>query len=255
MNNYSKYKKDYSFTPAKDNADQQIGVILIHGFGATTDSMLYIATQLSERGFHVELPTLSGHASEQDDLIDIKWENWIDDIQQAWLKIRKRVDKIYLVGLSMGGTLALNFSTKVPFISGIVLINHALYMNHLKYKIAPFLKNIIVYTKDFGSDNPSVLDTSVQVIKYDKIPLIAVEQLLNLCKDTEEKLFLIKSPVLIFKSIKDNVIPINVAETTFRKLKTTNKKLVSLYNSRHVATQDFDKELILEEMTKFFLIN
>jgi len=255
LNNYSKYKKDYSYTPAINNADQQIGVILIHGFGSTTDSMLYLATQLSELGFHVELPTLSGHASDPDDLIDVKWENWIDDIQQAWLKIRKRVDKIYLVGISMGGTLALNFSTKIPFISGIVLINHALFMNHLKYKFTPFLKSIIADTKDFGSETTSILDSSVTVINYDKIPLIAIEQLLNLCKDTEEKLFLVKSPVLIFKSIKDKVIPINVAETTFRKLKTTNKRLVSLYNSHHVATQDFDKELILEEMTKFFLLN
>ena len=247
MNSYVKYKKDYSFTPS--GFDKQIGVILIHGFTATTDSMLYVAEKLSENGFHVELPTLSGHASEPDDLINTKWEYWIEDIHKAWLKMRKRVDKIFLVGLSMGGTIALNISVKLPFVSGIVLINHTLYMKDLKYKFAPFLKNILGYAKGLSSD---ILDKNVNVIAYDKVPIVAIEQLLDLCRDTEEKMFLVKTPVLIFKSMKDNVIPIHVAETTFRKLRVNKKKMKSLHNSCHVATQDFDKDLIIEEMIKFF---
>ena len=242
-----KYKKDYSFIPP--DSDKQIGVILIHGFTSTSDAMLYTAEKLSESGFHVELPTLSGHATEPDDLIDTKWEYWIEDVHKAWLKMRKRVDKIFLVGLSMGGTIALNLSTKLPFISGIVLINHALYMNHLKYKFAPFLKNIIGYTKGIGSD---ILDKNVQEIAYEKIPIVAIEQLLDLCRDTEDKIFLVKTPVLIFKSLKDNVMPVNVAETTFRKLRVAKKKMKSLHNSCHVATQDFDKDLIIEDMKRFF---
>jgi len=248
MSNLSKYNKSYSYIPKADD-DKQIGFIVIHGFTSTTASMHYIALRLFEMGYHIELPTLSGHASEPDDLRRIKWEHWIDDIQKTWFHLRKRVDKIYLIGLSMGGTLALNYSIKIPFISGIVLINHALFMNHLKYRATPFLKNFIGYAKGIGSD---ILDKSVHEIAYDKIPIVAIEQLLDLCRDTEDKIFLVKTPVLIFKSMKDNVIPVNVAEITFRKLRVKKKKMKSLHNSCHVATQDFDKDLIIEEMIRFF---
>ena len=247
MNGLHRYNRNYSFTP-NNEIDRQIGFIVIHGFTSTTSSMLYITERLVSLGYHAELPTLSGHSTEPDDLRLVKWELWIDDVQRSWFQLRKRVDKIFLIGLSMGGTLALNFSAKIPFISGIVLINHALFMNQLKYRVTPFLKNFIGYAKGIGSD---ILDSNEREITYDRIPLVAIEQLLDLCKDTEEKLFLIKSPVLILKSIRDKVIPVHVAETTFRKLRVENKRLISLYNSAHVATQDFDKDIIVEEIERF----
>jgi len=113
MSNLSKYNKYYSFTPDSEN-DKQMGFIVIHGFTSTTSSMLYIAERLVKLGYHVELPMLSGHGTIPDDLRKIKWEHWVNDVQKSWFQLRKRVDSIFLVGLSMGGTLALNFSTKIP---------------------------------------------------------------------------------------------------------------------------------------------
>ena len=248
MTEFYLFNKPYSFTPNQVKKDKEIGFIIIHGFTSTTSSVMYLAEKLAQQNYHIEVPALCGHGSTPDCLKNITWDVWIEDIQEAWFKLRKRVDNIYLIGLSMGGTLALNFSIKVPFISGVILINHALYLNSIKYKLVPIFGIFKNYAKGIGSD---ILDKTQEEIAYKKIPIKAIEQLLELCSDTEEKLFLVNSPILIFKSVKDHIIPIKTAETTFRNLKCSKKRLITLYNSAHVATMDFDKDLIIQETLNF----
>jgi carboxylesterase len=62
-----------------------------------------------------------------------------------------------------------------------------------------------------------------------------------------------KQPILIFKSKEDHVIPRVSAIYTFKKIGSSQKELIWLENSYHVATMDFDKDLIAEKSIKFML--
>ena len=71
--------------------------------------------------------------------------------------------------------------------------------------------------------------------------------LLKLMKNCRRSLYKVTQPVLIFKSIEDHVIPVKSAEYTMKKISSEKKEIIWLKKSFHVATMDFDKDLVADK--------
>ena len=55
----------------------------------------------------------------------------------------------------------------------------------------------------------------------------------------------------MFKSREDHVIPIASTKYTFSNISSQQKKIIWLENSYHVATLDYDKDIIIKESFDF----
>jgi len=239
------FNHPYSHTGSKD-----IGVLLIHGITSTTSSMMYLAQQFSEVGFHVELPSLPGHGTTWQNLNKACYEEWIEELQKSLKILQSRASKIYVCGLSLGGALALRIAQLYPEISGIILINHACKFTHPKFWFAPIIRFLIPSVPAVASD---IKDPEEKEIAYLRTPTNAVHQMLCLMKIVRKNLSQTKQPVLIFKSKEDHVIPRVSALYTLNKIGSSQKELIWLENSYHVAPLDFDKELIAKKSIAFIL--
>jgi carboxylesterase len=62
----------------------------------------------------------------------------------------------------------------------------------------------------------------------------------------------VKTPVLLFHSVDDHVLPVSNTEIIMEEIGSSHKLRVELVNSYHVATLDYDAEIIFEN-TKFFI--
>ncbi|MBN2830041.1 MAG: alpha/beta fold hydrolase [Candidatus Cloacimonetes bacterium] len=242
-----KHHREFSHIGTED-----IGVVVIHGFTSTTSSMLYVAEKFAEKGYHVEMPPLSGHGTEWVDLEKTPWMSWIEDVEKAIDTCYKRTKNVYLVGLSMGGTIAMKCLERYPKVKGASLINHAFVFTNPMMKWVPILKGFKRTTKAIASD---IKDPSMKEIAYDKTPLEGIDQMLKLIKSVRMDWHKLTQPVIIFKSKDDHVIPIVSAEWTYNNLNSMTKKLVWLDNSYHVATLDYDKDIIIESSDEFFKMN
>jgi carboxylesterase len=76
--------------------------------------------------------------------------------------------------------------------------------------------------------------------------------MLKLIKSVKMDWHKLTQPIIIFKSKDDHVIPIVSAQWTYDNLNSKTKKLVWLDNSYHVATMDYDKDIIIEWSDQFF---
>jgi len=240
-----KFNQPYSHVGNKDT-----GILLIHGFTSTTSSMMYLAQQFSEAGFHIELPSLPGHGTTWQNLNKINYEEWIEELQKSLQILQSRTSNIYVCGLSLGGALALRMAQIHPEITGIILINHACKFVHPKFWFIPLLRFLIPSTPAIASD---IKDPEEKEIAYDRTPTNGVYQMLCLLKIIRKNLPQTKQPVLIFKSKEDHIIPRVSALYTLKKIGSTQKELIWLENSYHVAIMDFDKELIAEKSIGFIL--
>jgi len=83
------------------------------------------------------------------------------------------------------------------------------------------------------------------------MPLSALGELLKLCRLVKEELPQIKQPALIFESREDHVVHPSNAPYILEHIGSAEKELIWLENSYHVATLDFDKELIFEKTAQF----
>ncbi len=63
----------------------------------------------------IETPTFTGHGDM--DILSLKGykaEHWLMDAEIAYRNLAKKVDKIFVIGFSMGGIIALYLVEKIP---------------------------------------------------------------------------------------------------------------------------------------------
>lgn len=226
----------------------EVGVLVIHGITSTTSSMKYLAKKFVEAGLHVELPSLPGHGTTWQELNKVTYQDWIKTLNESLKKLQERAKCIFVCGLSLGGALALRMTQLHPEITGLILINHACKFTHPKFWFVPFIRHFIPSTPAVASD---VKDPNETEIAYKRTPTNAVYQMLLMLKEVRRDLPITKQPVIIFKSKEDHVVPTISATYTMEKIGSKQKELIWLKNSYHVATIDFEKDLLAKKSIGF----
>jgi carboxylesterase len=68
---------------------------------------------------------------------------------------------------------------------------------------------------------------------------------------TRRNLGAITVPVQLFHSVEDHTLPVSNTEIILAELGSTSKTRIELVNSYHVATMDYDQELIFQNSLTF----
>ena len=79
---------------------------------------------------------------------------------------------------------------------------------------------------------------------YDVLPTRGVLQLNKLLKSTKANLAKVTAPTLLFHSVEDHVLPISNSDIIMSGISSSNKQRIEMTNSYHVATLDYDADLI-----------
>src|SRR5256714_566967 len=82
------------------------GVLLLHGFGDTPQTLSLFAHHLSKAGLGVFVPLLPGHGRSMTEFTSSGADDWIRAAEDAFLDMRRRYRLVSVSGLSMGGALA-----------------------------------------------------------------------------------------------------------------------------------------------------
>jgi carboxylesterase len=226
------------------------GALVLHGFTGNPSSVRGVAGALAAVGFHVELPRLSGHGTVVDDLVPTRWADWLADAEAAYQRLAQRTANIVVVGLSMGGSLTLRLGADHPEIAGLVCINPAAEPQpaELIHMLGMMVDGGTAVIPGIGSD---IADPDSNETAYDGTP---VEALLSLLVDGVEPNSTcypqMKMPLLLMHSPQDHVVDPTQAEYLAARYGGPVER-VSLDRSFHVATQDYDKELIVESTIEF----
>jgi carboxylesterase len=86
---------------------------------------------------------------------------------------------------------------------------------------------------------------------YDALPTRGIAELLKMLKITRKNLNKITVPVQLFHSVEDHTLPVSNTEIIMEGLGSANKSRIELVNSYHVATLDYDQELIFQNSLTF----
>lgn len=226
------------------------GALVIHGLTSNPNSMRAIAKALAAAGFHVELPLLPGHGTVIEDLIPIRWSDFVDEVDAAYKALAARVDKVVVVGLSLGGALTLRVGASHPEIAGLVCINPV---------AEPQVPEVIEMLEGMINGGTEVMpgiagdiaDPNATESAYAGTPMRA---LLSLLVDGVAPLAReyagMKMPLLLMNSPQDHVVEPKQSEFLAANYGGTVER-ISLDRSFHVATLDYDKELIIESTVAF----
>ena len=221
-----------------------VGVVFCHGFTGSPMSLREWAERTADAGHRVSLPRLPGHATTWRELDVTTWQDWYGRVEREYLSLRRDCERVFVAGLSMGGTLALRLAERHPDVAGAMVANPALALTDRRALLAPVLKRFITSTASIGNDiaRPGINERS-----YDRTPMRALHELLKLIVDVRTTLDLITCPLLIFRSAVDNVVSGTSVDIIQRQASSTDIRIVELANSLHVATMDIDREQIFAD--------
>jgi len=224
------------------------GVLVLHGFTGTPDSMRHLAQAFADAGYAVELPLLPGHGTSLEDMLTTSWDDWSAVADAAYTALAARCDKVVVAGLSMGGTLATWLATRHPEIAGLVLVNPAVMPQ-------PEMAEILVPMIEAGETSFDAISGDIakegQVeLAYDRTPLLPLASLGAAIDGLQAQLAGLAVPILLCSSPQDHVVPPATGDHLVASVAGPVER-VSLDRSFHVATQDHDAGLIEERSVAF----
>lgn len=224
------------------SAGGRSGVLVLHGFTSTPQSVTPLARALAAAGHSVEAPLLPGHGTSVDDMAGTGWDDWAGAALAAHDSLSGRCDHVVVAGLSLGGALAALVAAERPSVAALVVVNPA-----VEAPAAEVRKAVGVMAESGTTAVPAIAndiaDPAGDEVAYDTVPIAAVLSLFDGQERLEPRLGEIACPVLLFTSRQDHVVPTTASDLLARQVVGPVER-VWLERSYHVATLDYDAELI-----------
>ena len=226
------------------------GAVVLHGFTSNPTSMRALAETLGGKGFHVELPLLPGHGTVVDDMLPTRWADWAGEAEAAYQRLRQRADTVVVVGLSMGGALTLRLGADLDDLAGLVCINPV--TQPQTPEIIDMLRGLVdggtEVLPGIGSD---IADPDAHESAYEGTPIQPLlSMLLDGVEPVSHEYSTIRVPLLLMNSPQDHVVEPAHAEFLAAHYGGPVER-ITLERSYHVATQDYDKDVIFEATSEF----
>ncbi|MTI66380.1 MAG: alpha/beta fold hydrolase [Firmicutes bacterium] len=224
-----------------------IGFLLIHGFTGSAAVMRPLGEYLNNKGFTVKGVLLKGHGTNLSELEKTKWKDWIASAEREYINLKQKCKKIILIGVSMGGVIALNLASKLE-VDSTICISTPIKIKNKQAKYAPILKFHKKYLKKPKINNKYL---SEYCIGYEKTPVSKISDVLRLIRATKWRLKKVKVPILLIQSNNDNTIDKKSIEYIYDKVNSEIRKVVFLEKGGHLATIGEEKDKLYREIYTF----
>ena len=231
------------------------GALLIHGFTGAPKEMRWMGETLNRQGLTCLGIRLAGHATDPEDMRRSHFTDWTASVEDGFHLLSGSVDRIYLVGLSMGGALSLLMSTRLE-VSGVVAMSTPCQLPQDYPLWAMKLYSLFVrdVLKSHEAPGSSWVDKEAYAahISYPKNPTRAAIQLKLLLNAMIVSLPEVRKPVLLIHSKDDTyVLPENMEKIHVGLVNSPDRTKLYVSGSGHVITRDAARLQVFDAALNF----
>ena len=225
------------------------GALVLHGFTGNCNSMRGIAEALAAAGFSVELPLLPGHGTHIDDMLPTTFSDWSAHAEASYQSLAARCDKVVVAGLSMGGTLTAWITGHHPEVVGAAFVNPAVEPQDAALR-AILVETLAAGTAVINGIGSDIADPASTETAYSETPLAPLITMFDGIGEIQPLLPKIVCPVIILTSPQDHVVQPSASDHLAVSVGGPVER-VSLDRSYHVATLDYDRDLVESSIVAF----
>lgn len=221
--------------PAKANG---AAALCLHGLTGTPYEVRPLAAALVARGIRACGPVGAGHEEGPEMLAETPHEVWLDAACEQFEQLRREHDRVFLVGISMGGLLSLRLA-QTREVDALVVLGAPLVLPPPIPQILPAMR----WVTRFRKKGPSGIEDPVARARHpglDRMPLDAVLEMIKLEAKVIADLGSISAPILVAHGKRDKTARPRDAERIHREVGSREKELFLLERSGHVASVDYD---------------
>ena len=235
-----------SITLPRENAP---GALLLHGAGDTPQVLAELASHLHTRGFSVRAPLLTSHGRRLSALTTANAGVWYADSARALSEMRSTHDWVGVVGLSMGGALAIQLAAEHHDIPALVLLAPYVAMPQFVRRAAATAGSwgwLLPYFSAFGSRSVHDARAATRSLGHGVLTPAMLRALHEVVSATWEALPRVHSATRAIQSRADNRISASSATAAFARLGSSEKEFVWVEGAGHVITVDHGRERVFE---------
>jgi len=229
----------------------EVGCLLVHGFTGTPQNVRPLADYLARRGLAVSAPRMPGHGTTVADLDQTGPQDWLGAAEQALTELKERCSTVFVAGISMGGTLALELARRHPELAGVVVMAAPVQAMEALQPLVDDPDRPVTVPAPWATVGVLTEDVGVGGIAYLEMPLGALERGMGLMSQVREGLGDVTVPTLLIYGDADQVVDKANGPFVLEGIKAIDKRLLALPDSSHEVTLDVDRERVMVEVYDF----
>jgi carboxylesterase len=221
-------------------------VLLLHGFSGSVSEIRELGGRIREAGFSVFAPSLAGHGSSPDDLARATREDFFSAVEDAYQQAARSAQRVYVVGLSMGGALGLHVAARHP-VAAIVTISTPVFMGKLVSVSVPLLMRWVPHRQVISN----YAAWRGEVVGYKTTPLRSLGVFLDVLKHVRRELPRVVAPLLVLHSKGDQTAPATNARFIAAHVGSEHKQVRVYPGGRHLLTIPPDLDRVSADILEF----
>lgn len=249
------------------------GVLLVHGLTGSPNEMRLLGKGLQRAGFCVYGMQLAGHCGSQEDLVATRWQDWTASVHAAAARLRPKVDRLVVMGLSMGAVLALNLAAERPVqVDGVAALStmfrHDGWSIPLYTRLSFLLRSfralgfgrqrVFMEQPPYGIKDVALRRRIVaQMQSGDSAsaglpgnPWYAIIEMRALSQHVQAQLGHVRAPCLVLHASEDDIASVANADLVAARVQGP-VELVLLHDSYHMITIDRERRSVSNHATAF----
>ncbi|MEX2110341.1 MAG: alpha/beta fold hydrolase [Gemmatimonadaceae bacterium] len=227
------------------------GALLLHGFGDTPQTLALLAKRLKAAGYGVHAPLLPGHGRNLAAFTKSGADEWAAAARSAFVDMSRRHRSVSIVGLSMGGALAIALTAEVQDVPALALIAPYIEMPRVLSLAASTHRLWGRFAGEISAQSPQSIHDLIErerSLAYGTVTGSGLYQLLKVVRRARKALADVRAPTLLIQSRDDPRCSPRGAEQAMKKLGAREKKLVWTEGAGHVITVDYGRERVYSEV-------
>src|SRR5699024_1102051 len=186
---------------------KMIGCLIIHGYTGGPFEVRPLTDYLKKHtNFHIEVPTLPGHGGILT-LDNVTYEKWLSAAEKSYKKLKKKTDRIFIIGFSMGGMIAAYLAAKYNVEKLVLLATAVKYLSftQISRDVGEVIKDRLK-----GKIKDNMLHQQYKT-KIGAVPIKANIEFMRLVRFTRKHLKDVDVPLLIANGHLDSLVPYRTA--------------------------------------------
>lgn len=217
------------------------------------EEMRGLGEYLAAQGHTALAIRLAGHATHPNDLARVRWTDFLASVEDGLALLRGQVERVFVVGQSMGGMLALIAAARYP-VAGVVAAATAYApFKPWQRRLFPLLQRLRPTTRKGTPEMEGALAgrREMNYPAYPQYPTRILRELDQVGVALRAALPQIRAPVLLIHSRQDAVVPAENMRLIEARLAAAHTETVWLDDFDHAVFSDPKRQLAFEAVGRF----
>lgn len=241
------------------SAGDGVGYLILHGFMASPTEVLWAGKALADAGRTVYIQRQPGHGINPEHMSRMRWQDWYAQAVDGYHILSQMCERVYVVGHSMGGLLALLIAAEYP-VNGAVIAAAPLAVPDGLMRYGRLIASFKPYTQHPSTDAFHTMVRAEQErrgeppsgrVHYAKWSSRAVYELYTLIGVANEHLARVDKPLLLLYATKDQTVPVTDSDIISQKVKSDHVQSCIIEDGEHLIYLDIGRQAAIDATVGF----